>query len=207
MVPNPLHTLQLSQGMWVICDALADWAILSVDPSGRLLPSWRLRQVYDDQIHIHHFARQDKYQQFQCYKNTVKWCGFLWGLAHTHDTMFQEDAVRRAEQALEQSYHIKAVHAYPYDKARAWRKPYVEEALSVLGWITERMINQEEQQAEHFVESLLIDWLSAYSLDELPPNPNASSLGVDHRRGYVLYTMSLSFEHGVVKTPEECEKL
>jgi hypothetical protein len=105
----------------------------------------------------------------------------------------------RTEQALSQD--ISIIQQYPYQIARAWHS---EDSLPIIGWITERMINLDEQAAEKFVQNLLIHWIQIYALDELPTNrPHETEL--NYRRGYLFYTMSVNFETVRLDTPDECE--
>jgi hypothetical protein len=200
---NPLHKLSLDKGQFAAMDALSDWALLSVDPSAKTLPIWRLQSLSSASLRAtpgHTFVRQDKHRQFLCYKNTAKWCGFLSGLAYFCQELFQEEALYLAEEALAREIPIR--QRYPYQIARAWHS---EENLPIIGWITERMVNLDEHDAEIFIQNLFAHWVNAYSLDELPTNrPHETDL--HYRRSYFFYTMSLNFETVRFDSPDECEE-
>ena len=204
---NPLHQLPLRTSMRVLGAALTDWAILQSDPTGMVLPSWRLRSLQQDVSRIQQFTLQNKYQQFQCYHDTVKWYGVLWSWSHQYQTMFQSSCLLQAGSYLDSIQLISRYHRYPYTQAQAWHHPTDTATIPIIGWITERMINQDAHAAELFVKHLAIHWLSRYTLEELPTNSYDSSRDVHKLRGYVLFCIAMDFEHRQVNTPEECEQL
>lgn len=204
---NPLHQLPLRDGMRAVSAALADWAILQVDPVGILLPSWRLRSLQHDPTRRQLFAPQNKYQQFQCFHDTSKWCGVLLNLSHQWERIFHPVAVEHATQYLSFLHHLPLIQPYPYTQARAWRHPTEIGANPIIGWVTEHMTNQDPHNAELFIQHLSIHWLNRYTLEELPTNSYDPSREVQKLRGYVLYSIAMNFEHRQIDTPEECEQL
>jgi hypothetical protein len=184
---------------------MADWAILSIHPCGRVLPMWELNHIPPEHIQVHQLVHQDKYQLFACFRKTSMWCGVLLDMAHRSSLLFRDDQVHEATRVVEVAIHeVASSMQYPHQYARLWHHPSDHLQLAQVAPIVEIMLRQSEEDAVRFMEQLIVHWLFPYGFEELPNNGNQLNT-LDLRRGYTLWEMAMQFEHGQLTTPDECE--
>lgn len=203
---NPLHHLWLYDGARALTSAMADWAMLIIEPSGQVLPLWRLPHSNDPLMVAHILKRQTPDQQFTCFKNTAMWYGFLWRLSYDTERRFQADALEETAITLQQlTSTALTTFSYPYQYSRSWHAPSDGTLVPTVAWIVERMMHLTRDEALRFVAHLAIDWLRIYPFDELPSN-DGKLQSIDLRRGYMLYGMAEQFETLALNSADACEQ-
>jgi hypothetical protein len=222
---NPLVQFEpLGAGRQVAESTLANWAALSVEPSGSTLPWfpfhyelasaidsqrppdhpmyraeywYRLQKpsstVPDDSIYITAFRVQTNRQAQTWYTHMRTCCSFFYGLGADWDQTFSPASIAAARDYLATVIPVEAAERGAYYHLRAAMWQLTESQRHAAEQLTEEMMARSQAEALAFMKWVLIDWLAGYSIDEL--YGESKQWPLNQHRGYLLYTMALSFEH------------
>jgi hypothetical protein len=149
--------------------------------------SQHYRPIYDTPFRV-----QTGRQAQAWYEHMSTCYDFFYALGADWDQTFSQASIATARDNLANSIPVQATERGAYYQLVAAMQQLSDRQKHVIHLLTEEMLARSEADALAFMRWVLIDWLARYSIPDFYGADKNWSL--NRHRGYLLYTMAVSFE-------------